>query len=361
MDDPLRLSPTGRGAGINPPNRFLTSHVAADYEQFEGDDELLAELENPRTEYLPDDSQSIISENDSPDVPFRYSLNPYRGCSHGCSYCYARPYHEYLGMSAGLDFETKVLVKHRAAELFRQFLARPAWRPEPITLSGVTDCYQPAERRFRLTRACVEAALAARQPLGIITKNALVVRDLDLLKDMAARRLVHVNLSITTLDAGLARVMEPRTSTPAAKLRSIRQLSAAGVSVRVMVAPVIPGLTDHEIPAVLAAAAEAGAQGAGYVLLRLPLTVRPVFLDWLERMQPTKRSRVEAFVRSTRDGQMNTSEWGRRMKGTGPLAEQIGQMFRTFARKHGLDRPLPEQDTSAFEPPPSGDGQLRLF
>jgi len=262
--------PKGRGAPINPPPRFEPTHQEADWDQVEYDEEFLAAQSRPRTEYLPDASQSIVSENDSPDIPFRYSLNPYRGCSHGCSYCYARPTHEYLGLSAGLDFETRIFVKHDAARLFRQFLSRPPWKPEPIVLSGVTDPYQPAEREFRITRQCLEVALQSRQPLDIITKNALILRDLDLLRDMADHQVVRVMLSLTTLDADLARAMEPRTSTPAARLAAIRTLAATGVPVQVMVAPVIPGLNDAEIPSLLAAAADAGARTAAYVLLRWP-------------------------------------------------------------------------------------------
>ena len=217
-------------------------HSEPDYEQLEHDEEFLAELGRPKTEYLPDSSKSVVSENNSPDIPFRYSVNPYRGCAHGCSYCYARPYHEYLGLNAGLDFETKVFVKHRAPELLRDWLASDEWNPESITFSGVTDCYQPAEREFRLTRGCLEVALEALQPIFIITKNALVTRDLDLLHDMADWHTVSVAISITSLDPELCRTMEPRTSTPAARLGAVRQLSEAGIPTRVMVAPVIPGL-----------------------------------------------------------------------------------------------------------------------
>lgn len=232
-----RRVPKGRGSHINPPNRFETVRVEADLEHFEGDSEFLADTGQPIPEYLSDDSRTVVTENRSPDIPFRFSVNPYRGCAHGCSYCYARPYHEYLGLNAGLDFETKILVKHDAPTLLRAFLARPSWQPEPIVLSGVTDCYQPAEGEFRLTRQCLEVAWEARQPIGIITKNALVVRDLDILQPMAAARLVHVNISVTTMDAALGRIMEPRTSNPAARLRAIRMLADAGVPVRVMVRP----------------------------------------------------------------------------------------------------------------------------
>lgn len=354
-------APKGRGSHIRPANRFETIRTEADFEHFDGDEEFVDELGYVETQYLPDASQSIVSENDSPDIPFRFSVNPYRGCVHGCSYCYARPTHEYLGLNAGLDFESKILVKHDAAKLFRAFLARSKWQPEMIVFSGVTDCYQPAERDFRLTRQCLEVAWEARQPIGIITKNALVVRDLELLRKMAELRLVHVNLSVTTMDASLARTMEPRTSSPAARMKAIRILSAAGVPVRVMVAPVIPGLNDKEIPAILAAAAEAGARSAGYVMLRLPLTVKPVFLEWLGRTHPDSRQRIENAIRSVRDGELSVSEFGKRLSGTGVIAEQIKSLFRTFAKRHGLDAPLPAIECSLFQPPAPTAGQLRLF
>ncbi|NLX98861.1 MAG: PA0069 family radical SAM protein [Rhodopirellula sp.] len=352
---------TGRGAHINPPNRFLPTRLEPDLEHLEHDEDALAELGRAETQYLADQSQSIVAENDSPDVPFRYSINPYRGCQHGCSYCYARPTHEYLGFSAGLDFETRILVKHDAARLLRQFLSRPSWQAETIVLSGVTDGYQPAERQFRLTRQCLEVALEARQPIGIVTKNALVTRDLDLLGEMASLEIVHVVLSITTLDGELARAMEPRTSTPQARLRAIRDLSEAGVPTGVMVAPVIPGLTDHEIPAILAAAAEAGARAACHTHLRLPATVQPVFLEWLERTRPWSRERIESLIRSMRDGKLNSPEFGHRMHGTGEMAEQITALFQVFARKHGLDGDLPPNRRDRFRPPKLPGGQMRLF
>ena len=354
-------TPRGRGSPIRPPNRFGETHAEPDLEQVADDPEQLAELAEAPTTYLPDASRSIISENDSPDLPFRYSLNPYRGCQHGCAYCYARPTHEYLGLSAGLDFETKIFVKHRAAELFREWLARDDYVPEAVMLSGVTDCYQPGEREFCITRSCLEVALAARQPMSIITKNALVTRDLDLLGEMAARNLVAVGVSITTLDAGLARIMEPRTSSPEARLRTLRELSQAGVPTRVMAAPLIPGLNDSELPAILEAARDAGAQTAGYNLLRLPLTVRPIFLEWLHRTQPTKAERVEGLIRATREGELNQSEFGTRFRGTGPIAEQIRRTFEVFRRKYGLDRATPPLDTSQFRPPLPKSGQMRLF
>jgi DNA repair photolyase len=351
----------GRGAGVQPDNPFLSTQCVEDFEQLEGDEEFLQSLGRPPTEYLDDNSQSIVASNDSPDVGFNYSVNPYRGCLHGCSYCFARPGHEYIGFSAGLDFETKIMVKRRAPELFREFLARPKWKPETIMISGVTDCYQPIERELRLTRGCLEVAAECRQPICMITKNALVTRDIDVLKQLAAHRAVRVALSITTLDAQLGRVMEPRTSSPAARLRALGELSAAGIETIVMVAPIIPGLNDSEAPAILKAASEAGAQHAGYVLLRLPSTVRDVFLDWLRRHRPNHAAKVEAFIRSARDGKLYSSKWGERGRGKGPIAQHIEQTFRVFAKRHGLDRQLEPLNANDFRPPRPQTGQLPLF
>ena len=354
-------NPRGRGAAINPANRFLKTQTERDFEQVEHDEDFLQAAAHPKTEYLRDFAQSIITENDSPDLPFRYSINPYRGCSHGCGYCYARPTHEYLGLSGGLDFETKIFVKEDAPALLREFLAKPKWVPETIVMSGVTDPYQPAEAEFKITRGCLEVMLEARQPVSLITKNALILRDLDLLREMAALRLVHAAISITTLDRDFARDLEPRTSTPAARLRTVRALAEAGVPVRVMVAPIIPGLNDSEIPAILAAVAEAGATTAGYVMLRLPRSVKPVFLDWLSRVRPLAREKVEHLIQEMRGGKMNVSAWGERMRGTGPLAEQTSQFFKLFLRRHKLDRQIPPCDTSQFRPPQPARGQLRLL
>lgn len=354
-------SPTGRGSPLAPPNRFDTVHREADFEQLEPDDELLDDSRKVATEFLPDNSQSIVSENDSPDIPFRFSLNPYRGCEHGCSYCYARPYHEYLGLNAGIDFETKIFVKERAPELFREWLAKFKGEPSPIAFSGVTDCYQPAERRFRLTRRCLEIALEARQPISIVTKNSLITRDLDILTEMARRRIISVAVSLTTLDQALARAMEPRTSIPTARLRTIAELSNSGIPTTVLVAPVIPGLTDFEIPAILRKAKQAGAASAGYVLLRLPLTVRPVFLDWLQRALPAKKSLVESRIRSTRGGDFYQSEFGIRMQGQGVIADQIQRTFELFIRQNGLDGKQAPFDASQFRRPTPASGQQRLF
>ena len=349
----------GRAAVVNPPIRFETVRAEQDLDQLMYE-EMPATCQTV-TQFLPDRAQSLICENDSPDIPFRYSINPYRGCEHGCAYCYARPGHEFLGMNAGLDFESKILVKFNAPMLLRKELNSPSWRPEVLAISGVTDCYQPAERKFHITRGLLEVLAESRQPIGIVTKNALVLRDLDLLVPMAERNLVQANLSITTLDADLAQKMEPRTSTPSARLRAICELSTRGIPVRVMVAPVIPGLTDQEIPAILQAAQQAGARSAGYQLLRLPLSVAPVFTSWLAANFPLAKNRVESLIRDTRRGQLNDAEFGRRHLGEGPYARSIHRSFRVFAKKLGLNDPMPTQDNSQFRPPRSSTGQMRLF
>ena len=351
----------GRGAAVQPANPYLHVLQVDDLEHVEFDEEYLESRERPPTVYFDDNSQTIVSTNDSPDIGFSYSVNPYRGCSHGCSYCYARPGHEYLGMSAGIDFETKVLVKRRAPELLRQFLANPKWSAEPIIFSGVTDCYQPAEREFRITRGCLEVAAECRQPIGIITKNALVTRDVDLLSELAAHGAVCVAISVTSLDQGLTRVMEPRTSAPAARLRAMETLAAAGVQVMAMVAPIIPGLNDSEVPAILRAVRDAGATRAGHTILRLPTTVKDVFLEWLQRERPNQAAKVELFVREMRGGKLNTPEFGARMRGTGPMADQIEQTFRVFRKKYGLERESPPLNREAFRPPRIVGGQLPLF
>ncbi|MCA9081478.1 MAG: PA0069 family radical SAM protein [Planctomycetaceae bacterium] len=348
------------GSHLDPPNRFLRKHSEADWEHLEWDSEYQTAAAQAPITYHDDHSKSIVSENDSPDIPFRYSVNPYRGCVHGCAYCYARPTHEYLGLSAGRDFETQVFVKHNAPQLLREFLLRRDWQPEVIVFSGVTDCYQPAEREFQLTRGCLEVARDFGQPMGVITKNALVVRDLDVLQELAQRGLVQVNMSLTTLDARLARDMEPRTSVPLARLRAIEKLAAAGIPVRVMVAPIIPGLNDSEIPAVLKAAREVGATDARYQLLRLPLNVEPVFREWLERTQTLKQERVEGLIRNTRQGELNSCQFGERMRGTGELAAQIKTLFQVFYQKLGYVR-LPAVDCTQFHPPTDQRGQRLLF
>jgi len=312
-----------------------------DDEEVINDPEYVASLgDKVRTEYLEDDSQTVVSENNSPDVTFRYSLNPYRGCSHGCSYCYARPSHEYLGFGPGLDFETKIVVKKNAPQLFRKWLIdgnRKGRTVEPVMLSGVTDCYQGAEKEFELTRRLLEIALDFRQPIKLITKNGLIRRDLDLLSELAKMNLVSAAISITTLDQSLTRVMEPRTSAPHVRLDAIRELSDVGVPVMVMVAPIIPGINDDEIPGVLEAAAKVGATRAGYVSLRLPLTVEPVFVDWLDQHFPDRKEKVLGRIRSMRDGKLNSSTYGERMAGKGIWGEQLANMMGLFCKKYGLE------------------------
>lgn len=351
----------GRGAQTRVQNRYEPLAFEEDWEHLSEEEIADGAASRPRTQFLEDHSKSIVTENDSPDISFRYSLNPYRGCEHGCSYCYARPYHEYLGFSPALDFETKILVKPRAAELFREWLARPTYNPETVVFSGVTDCYQPIERTLRLTRACLEVAAECLQPVGIVTKNAGVTRDIDLLARLAEHDAAGVAISIPTLNAELSRKMEPRTSTPEARLRAIEKLAAAGIRTQVMVAPVIPGLTDSEVPAVLKAAREAGATIAGYTLLRLPAGVREVFMGWLETRFPEHLSRVTALVQSTRGGKLNSADFGQRMRGAGAYAEQIAQTFRAFSHKLGYTSKPERLNASRFQPPRSAHGQQYLF
>jgi DNA repair photolyase len=284
-----------------------------------------------------DRSRSILSENDSPDVPFRFGANPYRGCEHGCVYCYARPSHEYWGFSAGLDFESKILVKPDAPALLRAELRRPSWRGDVVCLSGNTDCYQPAERSLRLTRRCLETLFAAENPAAIITKSALVARDVDLLGPAARAGAAVVTVTLTTLDPRLARRLEPRASSPAARLAAITSLAAAGVPTGVNVAPVVPGLTDEEIPALLKAAQAAGARFAGYTMLRLPGAVEPLFVDWLRREEPLRAEKVLGRLREMRGGSLQESRFGVRMRGEGPFASLIAALFRQTCARLGLE------------------------
>jgi DNA repair photolyase len=320
----------------------------------------MAELTPPGTELFEDRSRSVIARNVSPDVGFDASLNPYRGCEHGCAYCYARPTHEYLGFSAGLDFETKILVKSDAPELLRQELASQRWEPQVLALSGVTDPYQPVERKLRLTRRCLEVLVEARNPVMVITKNHLVTRDTDLLERLARYDAAGVGVSITTLDRSLQRRMEPRTSSPDRRLAAITRLSEAGVPVRVMVAPVIPGLTDHELPAILRAAAAAGAHRAAYILLRLPLAVGPLFEDWLGRHFPDRVDKVMNRLRSVHGGRVYDPRFGSRMRGDGPYADEVARLFALSARRFGLTRRSASLSTAAFRRPSLGP-QLDLF
>jgi DNA repair photolyase len=345
--------PRGRGSGVHqPPNRFERLSVVLD-------DEFAAESSRPRTQFLRDAARSIISRNDSPDISFGASINVYRGCEHGCAYCYARPYHEYLGFSSGLDFESRILVKTDAPALLRAELNSPKWKPEPLVMSGVTDCYQPVERKLEITRGCLEVLADFRNPVGIITKNHLVTRDRDHLATLAEHRAARVFLSITTLDPDLGSRLEPRASRPAHRLAAIRELAEAGIPVGVLVAPIIPELNEHEIPAVLAAAAEAGAQTAGYTVLRLPYAVKDIFRDWLETHFPDRVDRVLNRVRTLRGGKLNVSDFGKRMRGDGQYADEISNLFAVSARRVGLNRQRFDLSTAAFRRP--AGPQLELF
>jgi DNA repair photolyase len=319
----------GRGAATNPANRF----DRIDYERDE--DAAPDEGPGPKTELLRDASRTIIAYNDSPDLGFSASLNPYRGCEHGCSYCYARPTHEYAGFSAGLDFETKILVKADAPELLREELAHRSWTPQVVMMSGVTDCYQPAERKLKITRRCLEVFAEFRNPVAVITKNALIARDADVLGELARHECASATVSITTLDPELQRRLEPRASTPANRLAAIEALAKAGVPVGVNAAPIIPGINDHEIPAILEAAAGAGASHAGYVFVRLPYGVKDLFSDWLSRHYPDRKEKVLNQIRESRGGKLYDSRYGTRGRGDGAYAENINGIFRLALKKHG--------------------------
>jgi DNA repair photolyase len=360
-DGRLRESPEakGRGTGLNPSGRFERLSVEVDPEWLDeetGPDTLHP---RPKTQYWVDNSKEILARNDSPDIPFTFSVNPYRGCEHGCSYCYARPYHEYLGLSAGLDFESRILVKPEAPRLLEASLAAPGWQPQSVAMSGVTDCYQPIERKLRLTRGCLEVFLRFRNPVGIITKSAQVTQDLDLLRELAAANLARVTLSITTLDGELARRMEPRASTPEKRLEAIEQLAAAGVPVGVNVAPVIPGLNDHEVPAILQAAAARGATVAGFILLRLPYGVKDIFTEWLERNYPERARKVLHAVESVHGGKLNSTGFGVRMVGEGLRAELIERIFSLHCERLGLNTRRAPLSTDKFRRP--GPEQQELF
>ncbi|RYZ96298.1 MAG: PA0069 family radical SAM protein [Proteobacteria bacterium] len=318
----------GRGAVENPTGRFQANSILRE----PGEEPALS------TEFFTDHTRSILARNDSPDIPFNLSVNPYRGCEHGCTYCYARPSHEFLGFSAGLDFESRILIKEEAAELLRAELMKKSYRPEVINLSGVTDCYQPIEREKRITRACIEVLREFKNPFSIITKNNLVTRDIDLIAPMAEVGAAAVFISITTLSDDLAAKLEPRASRPGARLAAIERLSAAGIPVGVIVAPVIPGLTDHEMPGILKAAAAAGACRAAFTPLRLPFGVADLFTRWLEEHYPLKKEKVLSQIREVRGGKLNDPNFTSRMKGEGDGAALLGQLFRLHCAKFGLNR-----------------------
>jgi DNA repair photolyase len=343
----------GRGTRDNPATRFEVLSYRIELDDFEHE-------VAPKTQLLCDPSRTILSKNNSPDVGFAMSVNPYRGCEHGCIYCYARPTHEWLGFSAGLDFETRILVKQDAPRLLGQALASSTWQPQTLTLSGVTDPYQPAERQLQLTRGCLEMLVAWRNPVVIVTKNALVARDCDLLAQLAAVEAVAVFLSVTTLDLRLARVMEPRTSAPSKRLEAISRLAERGVPVGVMVAPIIPGLTDHEIPMILNAAAAAGARFAGHTIVRLPYGIGALFTEWLGIHYPERKRKILQRIRAVRHGKLNDARWHTRMRGEGVFAETIHRLFVVSASKAGLATHLPMLSTAAFRRA-QPDGQLSLF
>ena len=354
MSDGARRGPIhGRGAATNPPNRF-------DKISFEADPEALdADTPRPETEFFDDASRTILARNQSPDVGFDVSINPYRGCEHGCVYCFARPTHETLGFSSGLDFETKILVKRDAPELLREELSRKGWKPQVIAISGVTDPYQPIERKLGLTRSCLEVLAEFRNPVLIVTKNHLVARDRDVLGDLARHRAAGVFLSVTSLDGELQRKMEPRTSPPARRLEAVRELADAGVPVGVLVAPIVLGLTDHEIPAILQAAAQAGARFAGYVPLRLPYAVKEIFERWLDDHFPDRKAKILGRIRDLRGGKLNDPSFGSRLRGRGIFAEEIGALFAIACRRAGIVDGRVELSTAAFRRP--GGRQLALF
>ncbi len=347
----------GRGAGLNPEGRFEPrEHVAYD-DGWQSLDELPAlktevQIEKPRT---------AITRNDSPDIPFDRSVNPYRGCEHGCIYCFARPTHSYMGLSAGLDFETRLFAKPDAPKLLERELAKPGYKPRTIAIGTNTDPYQPIEREWRIMRQILEVLQKANHPVAIVTKSALVLRDIDILQDMASRGLAKVGISVTTLDRKLSRAMEPRAATPSRRLDAIKALSEAGIPTSVLVSPIIPALNDHEIERILDGAHAAGASEASYVLLRLPLEVSPLFRDWLLQHYPDRYRHVMSLVRSMRDGKDYDAEFGKRMKGTGPYAWQIGRRFEMAVKRLGLGRRGMHLRDDLFVPPSGSGVQLQLL
>lgn len=338
----------GRGTSLNPGNRFESIEV--DWDEELSDASALQDQPPPRTQYIRDDTQSALTKNNSPDLGFNYSLNPYRGCEHGCVYCYARRFHEYLGYSAGLDFETKILVKHDLPRLLRGELMRRSWQPQMIAMSGVTDPYQPVERRLRISRACLEVLAEFRNPVGIVTKSALVARDADLLQGLARYDAAGVLFSITTLDPDLHRRMEPRAATGEARLEAMRRLVDAGVPCGVMIGPIVPGLNDTEIPQIVRRAADAGASSAHYTLARLAGAIQPIFADWLGRHYPNKREMVLRRIRSLHDGAY-TSDFRARQEGFGEEAERIRFLMSSACQKAGLSESRPNPSAAAFRRP----------
>src|ERR1700757_3491643 len=352
-----RAAIRGRGASWSPANRFEELHLDLTDEDVVNVGFEPEQTPCRPTQYFRDGTRTIITRNASPDVGFETSLNPYRGCEHGCIYCYARPTHEYLGFSPGLDFESKIMVKTNASELLRAELESPRWQPQTLVLSGVTDPYQPVERKLRITRGCLDVLAQFRNPVAIITKNHLVTRDIDLLHELAASNAAAVNISVTSLDRNLQQVLEPRTTSPQGRLDAIAQLRTANIPVGVMVAPIIPGLTDHEVPSILDACAKAGAQFAGYTIIRLPWAVAPLFEHWLEEHFPERKEKEYGRIGVMSGARLNNSQWHTRMTGEGVFAEQIASLFRVGCRHAGIgERPV--LSTASFR---RSTTQLRLF
>lgn len=350
----MRARKRARGASFNPPNRFEALHrerIEVEPDELDGGART--------TQYLADSSRSILARNDSPDIPFTFSINPYRGCEHGCIYCYARPSHEYLGFSAGIDFESRIMVKTRAPELLAEAFESRSWIPQLVALSGNTDCYQPVERKLSLTRGCLQVFQRYGNPVSLITKNALLLRDLDILRALARENLIHVMISITSLDAGLLRVLEPRTSTPALRLQAVEELASNGIPVGVNVAPVIPGLTDEEIPAILRESAARGATSACSILIRLPGPVQPLFLDWLKKELPERAAKIISRIRQTREGAMSDARFESRLAGKGEIASAIHKLFALHAARYGLLERWPELCVTRFRR--RGGAQQELF
>lgn len=348
----------GRGAKSNCSGRF-ESRQSEDFD--DGWTEHDAHPVKIETTLTPLKSKTILTRNDSPDIGFDRSINPYAGCEHGCIYCYARPAHAYMGLSPGLDFESKLFFKPEAAALLEKELSKPGYRCERVHIGGNTDPYQPIERKLKITRGVLEVLDRFNHPLSIITKSNLILRDLDILQRMAARNLAGCAISITTLDRSLARAMEPRAATPARRLEAVAGLAQAGVPVAVMFAPVIPGLNDHELEGVLEAAKQAGATGAGYVTLRLPLEIKDLFQEWLAEARPDRASRVMSLVRQTRGGRDYDPQWGSRMRGVGPVADLIGTRFHAAVKRLGLNQVERRRDVSQFRVPLKPGDQLALF
>jgi len=345
----------GRAAQQNIHNRFSQQQYVQ--EHLEGIDDFHQETQ--ATSFTQEYPKKIVNKVNSPDIPFQYSINPYQGCEHGCSYCYARPTHEYWGYSAGTDFEQKIIVKPTAPGLLRKQLDHPKWEPQPIVLSGNTDCYQPAEKKYQITRQLLEIMLEYKHPVGIITKNSLILRDIDLLRELAKDNLIRVNLSITTLNESLRRAMEPRTATAQKRLETLEQLATNNIPVHLMVAPVIPGLNNHEIPKIVKAAAERGAVSAGYSTVRLNGSVAQVFEHWIHQHFPDRAAKVLGQIKSMHGGELSNHAFGSRMRGNGRISEAIAQLFRVSTRKYMPKQSVPPLNTSAFKR--KNGEQLALF